>query len=288
MPGREAISDADILAAGYTVRAASMDMDMVMLDLMYAPNDKVTLMVMPMYMWHRMTMVGIDPMAGMGGMGGHAGHMTLGYGETHTHGSEGFGDTFVSVSYRFARKPGFGAHATLGVWVPTGAVDLKNPDGSFVHYGMQPGGGTWDLEPSLTVHGRDGAFGWGAQAAYRWKTDKENESGFSFGDSFRATGWASYRLAADLGATLRLEYLSEGPVEGHYNAGHNHAAPPDRQANYGGDTVTAGFGINWVLPVGRASPPQIGAEVSVPLIQDLNGIQLPQDWKLAVNLNKTF
>src|SRR5690606_23852259 len=56
--GTDELSDAEVLAAGYTVRALSMEMDMLMLDLMYAPTDNITLMVMPHYMWHRMEMVG--------------------------------------------------------------------------------------------------------------------------------------------------------------------------------------------------------------------------------------
>lgn len=289
--GTQAISDAEIVAAGYSARTEIMEMDMVMLDLMFAPSDKVTLMVMPMYMWHRMTMVGIDPTGGAGGghagHGGHSGH-TLGFGERHEHGIRGWGDTLVSASYRLARSPRLGAHATLGVWVPTGASDRENPDGTFVHYGMQPGSGTWDLEPSLTVHGREGVFGWGAQAGYRWRTKAENGSGFAFGDVARATGWASYLLAADLGATTRLEWRHEGAIEGHYDGPHHHDAPADRQANYGGDTVSAGFGLNWLLPVGRSDRPQLGAEFSVPLHQDLNGIQPPQKWRFALSLGREF
>jgi hypothetical protein len=288
--GTGAITDAEIVAAGYTTRTASMEMDMAMLDLMFAPNDKVTFMLMPMYMWHRMTMVGIDPMGGMGGggHGGHGGGHALGFGETHSHGSEGFGDTLVSASYRLARSPHFGAHATLGVWAPTGASGRKNDDGTFVHYGMQPGSGTWDVEPSLTVHGREGPVGWGAQAAYRWRTESANGSGFAFGDVARASGWASYLLASDLGATARLEWRHEGKVEGHYNGAHHHAAPADRQENYGGDMVSAGLGLNWLLPVGGSKRPQLGAELSVPLHQDLNGIQAPQDWRFALNLSREF
>ena len=287
--GTGAITDAEIVAAGYTVRTASMEMDMAMLDLMFAPNDRVTFMVMPMYMWHRMTMIGIDPMGGMGGgHGGHGGGHTLGFGETHSHGSEGFGDTLVSASYRLARSPRLGAHATLGVWVPTGAADLKNADGTFVHYGMQPGGGTWDLEPALTIHGREGPIGWGAQAAYRWRTESENGSGFAFGDVARASGWASYLLANDLGATARIEWRHEGKVQGHYNGPHAHAAPADRQENYGGDTVSAGLGLNWLLPVGGARRPQLGAEFTVPLHQNLNGIQAPQKWRASLSLSRAF
>jgi len=289
LAGGSEIADPAIVAAGYSSRTRSMTMDMVMLDLMFAPTDDLTLMVMPHYMRHRMTMVGIDPMAGAGGgHGGHHGGHALPFGESHAHGTEGFGDTLVSASYRLGRRPGFGAHATLGVWVPTGSVDKKNADGTFVHYGMQPGGGTWDLEPSLTVTGRAGAVAWGGQAAYRWRTSAHNESGFAFGDRARASGWASYLLGSAVGATARLEYLHEGRVLGHYNGAHNHAAPTDRQENYGGDTVTAGLGLNWLLPTASARRPQLGAEVAAPLYQDLNGIQARQQWRLSLALSQAF
>lgn len=288
--GTELVADAALLAAGYSARTQSMEMDMAMFDLMYAPNDHLTLMVMPMYMKHRMTMVGIDPVAGAGG-GGHSGHgsgAALPFGKTHAHSTEGFGDTLVSASYRLARGLRFGAHATLGVWAPTGSVDRKNPNGTFVHYGMQPGGGTWDLDPSLTMYGRIGQFGWGTQAGYRWRMQSANKSGFRFGDEARVTGWLSYLLDADLGATGRLEFRHQGMIVGHYNAAHNHKAPPDRQRNYGGDTVTAGFGLNWLMPVGKGNRPQLSAELAVPLYQNLNGFQAPERWRLSFGISRAF
>jgi hypothetical protein len=287
--GDDEIADPAIVAAGYSSRASAMTMDMLMLDLMFAPNDDITLMVMPHYMWHRMEMVGIDPAAGSGGgHGGHHGGHAIPFGETHEHSTDGFGDTLVSASYRLARSAGFGAHATLGLWVPTGSAKQKNPDGTFVHYGMQPGGGTWDIEPSLTLTGRSGLIGWGGQAAYRWKTDATNTSGFAFGDKARATGWVSYLLGSDVVATTRLEYVHEGKVQGHYDGSHNHSAPPDRQENYGGDTVSAGLGLNWLLPVGGDQRPQLSAEISVPFYQNLNGIQAPLGWRVSMGLSQAF
>ena len=294
--GTRDIADADILAAGYTARTHSMVMDMVMLDIMYAPTDDLTLMVMPHYMWHRMEITGIDPMGGMHGMDGmdhmagmddHAGH-SMGFGDIHSHGTQGFGDTLVSASWRLARSRGLSAHATLGVWVPTGAVDKTNPDGTFVHYGMQPGSGTWDIEPALTIGGRQGAFGWGAQGSYRWRSEKENASGFSFGDKARVSSWVSTLLSPSVGTTARIEYTHEGQIEGHYNGPHNHSAPPDRQENYGGDVVSASLGLNWLLPTGGAMRPQLGVEGGLPLYQDLNGIQAPEKWRMAVSLSHTF
>ena len=297
--GTDTVSDAEILAAAYTTRAARMEMDMVMLDIMYAPNDKVTLMVMPHWMRHEMTMVGIDPAnTGMGmddGMGtgmdmppGHDHGHGLALGQTMTHTSSGFGDTLASASYRLANTRSFKAHATFGVWIPTGEVARKNPDGTFLHYGMQGGSGTWDIEPSLTVSGRKASWGWGAQAAYRWRSESENKSGFVFGDRFVSNIWTSYAVSRAASLTGRLGYEHEGAIEGHYNGPHNHATPADRQQNYGGDTVLAAFGANIALPLGGAMPVQLGFEGGVPIYQNLNGIQQPEKWRFSAALTTTL
>ncbi|QKG72090.1 transporter [Erythrobacter mangrovi] len=287
LSGTEPIADAEILAAGYTVRAREMTMDMVMLDLMYAPNDKLTLMVMPHWMRHEMTMVGIDPMnAGAGGM--DQAHHGLAFGQTMTHSTQGFGDTLVSASYRMANSPTFKAHATLGLWLPTGNIDRRNPDGTFVHYGMQSGGGTWDSEPSATVSGQLGAVGYGVQASYRWRCESRNASGFAFGDRASASGWLSYLVDNGFSLTSRLTWEHEGQILGEYSGPHKNASPSDGQENYGGSRVIAGLGANIALPFGGRDRPQIGVEFGVPLFQDLNGVQLPEDWRASVALTKTF
>lgn len=292
--GTDPVSDAEVLAAGYTVAASEMTMDMVMLDLMYAPTDTLTFMVMPHWMRHEMTMVGIDPANTGMPMGGMEmgdmdhGHHGLAFGQSMTHSTQGFGDTLVSVSYRLANTPGLKAHATLGVWAPTGKVDRKNADGTFAHYMMQSGSGTWDIEPALTVAGQSGMIGYGAQASYRWRTKDANESGFAFGDKAQASGWVSYLVDSGFSLTSRLTWEHEGQILGHYNGPHNHRTPSDIPANYGGDTVLAGFGANIALPVSGRHRPQIGMEVGVPLYQDLNGIQLPEDWRASLSLSQTF
>ncbi|MEC7161002.1 MAG: hypothetical protein VXW57_04230, partial [Pseudomonadota bacterium] len=183
---------------------------------------------MPHWMRHDMAMVGIDPantgmghgdmdhMSGDTGMGGmDHNHHSMAFGQTMSHSTQGFGDTLVSASYRLANTPAFKAHATLGVWAPTGKVDRKNANGTFVHYMMQSGSGTWDIEPSVTVAGQSGLIGWGAQASYRWRTDDENESGFAFGDKAQATGWLSYLVDSGFSLTSRITWEHEGQILGH-------------------------------------------------------------------------
>jgi hypothetical protein len=258
------------------MRAKRMTMDMAMLDIMYAPTDDLTLTLSPQYVWNRMTMVGIDPM--------DDGPMT--FGETMKESSEGIGDTLLSASLRLVRRPHLKAHVTLGVWAPTGSVSRRNDDGTFMEYCMQPGSGTWDLEPSATLTGGGGALGWGVQAGYRWRVEHRNDSGFRLGDRGRVSGWLSYRVQPTLALIARAEFSSQGRIHGEYNGPHNDMSPPDFPHNYGGEMLTGAVGANWQL-LGKSGP-QLGVELGVPLYQKLNGVQVPQDWRLSTAIRHTF
>lgn len=286
--GTEPVSDAVIAAAGYSARTQSMRMDMAMLHIMYAPNDTVTFTLMPMWMRMEMSMVGVGaPMDGgmmpdSGGM--HGGHHMPMPGQTMTHSTEGFGDTEVGALVALSRRPALSAIVGLALSMPTGQVDRKNPDGTFVHYGMQSGSGTWDVIPSFTLKGTQNPFSWGVQGKYRFRTENENDSGFRFGDIFTANAWVAVPLSRWVSVSGRVGYSGEGRVKGHYNATHNHAAPPDRPANYGGQLIDAGLGVNTAF--GKYW--RLGAEANMPLYQDLNGIQAPKRWGVNASLSRTF
>jgi len=250
---------------------------MAMLHIMWAPNDRVTLMVVPSWMRMRMTMLGIADGAA------HGMHM-LGVGETMTHSVSGISDTQFGALVSLSHDPKLSAHAGLMVSAPTGSVSRRNPDGSFVHYGMQPGSGTWDLQPSLTLRGAARHFGWGVQASYLARTGSENSSGFKFGDKFAATGWLSKPVGQRISLSGRLAYTTEGAVKGHYNSGHNHASPPDRQANYGGKRLEAGLGANVLIGENL----RFSAEATLPLWQSVNGIQPPKRFGINSGISMMF
>ena len=195
--GTRTISDHDIAMAGYTSRTKSMTMDMVMLHLMWAPSDRVTFALMPMWMRMEMTMLGIGAHDddGHDGGGQHGGHHALAPGETMKHSVSGIGDTELGALVALSRNPKLSAHAGLAVSIPTGSVSRKGHDGAFVHYGMQPGSGTWDLIPSFTVGGGSDALRWGAQARYKFRAKNRNESGYRLGDRFDASAWLARPLS---------------------------------------------------------------------------------------------
>lgn len=275
--GSDAISDADIVTAGYTSRTQAMSMDMAMLHVMWAPSDRVTLLAMPSWTRMTMTMVGISSAPAVG-------HHALAQGKTMAHSTSGLGDTRLGALVALSRNPSLSAHAGLVVSVPTGSVSRKDNDGNFVHYGMQPGSGTWDIQPSLTLRGARPGFGWGVQASYLARTGTANSSGFKLGDRVAATAWLSKPLGERFSLSARLAYTDEGAIKGHYNAGHNHAAPPDRQANYGGKRLEAGIGANVLL--GDAF--QLGIEATVPLQQNLNGIQVRKRFAPSLHVSRKF
>lgn len=277
--GTTDLTPAQVASAGYAVRDSAMTMDMAMLHVMYAPNDRVTLMLVPSWMRMGMTMEGLPAMAG--GMAGHGGHALM-PGQTMAHSVQGLGDTQFGALVSLSRRPELSAHAGLMVSAPTGSVSRRNASGAFVHYMMQGGSGTWDLNPSFTLHGTNRHFGWGAQVTYLFRTEDANNSGFRFGDRFTATAWASKPVTGSLSLSTRLVFAREGTIQGHYNGAHGHASPPDLQGNYGGTRIDAGLGANLII----AKRVRLGLEAALPVHQDLNGIQLPR--KFSGNLSASL
>jgi len=153
---------------------------------------------------------------------------------------------------------------------------------------MQTGSGTWDIEPSVTVKGGAGPFGWGAQAGYRWRAEHRNSSGYRLGNRALATGWLSYMFAPTVGATARAEFTHQGRIRGEYDGPHDDMMPNDFPANYGGDLLIGAIGLNWKPSAGMARGPQLGIEFGIPLYQRVNGIQLPQKWQLSAGMRHFF
>ena len=286
--GTTDLTDEQVAVRGYTAGVRSMTMDMAMLDIMYAPTDWLTLMAMPMYMKMDMVMVGLPAAAADDAHAGHA----MEPGMTMSHGVSGFSDTMLSATFTAHRSRQLNLLLTLGLSAPTGSVSRKGADGSFLHYMMQPGSGTWDFAPSLTVTGRDngsdGGWGWGAQAGALIRTSHANSSGYALGDRFTATAWGSRRIAPFASLSARLAWRDEGAIRGHYNAGHHHSSPPDLQPNYGGRRLDLGIGVNLVATGGPLRGARLGVEWLKPAYNDVNGVQLPQTDSLQLNLSRAF
>ncbi len=268
----------------YTTR---MLMDMHMLDLMYAPTDWLTLMLMPQFMSMSMNMnmpVYMNPQD-MGGMFPNGNMRSYMY-------SGGFGDT---SAYAMLNLWGDGNHKlilTHGISAPTGGINIR---GQFMRtqyypYDMQLGSGTWDYKPSLTYTGQWDDVFWGGQVNGIHRLQSQNSSGYRLGDVFQATAWGGYQFNDWFSGTVRGLYTGQGKIVGidqnilQTNSYLPQMPMPDAYSNnYGGTTADLGIGFTLSIPRGRLAGNMISAEWLQPMYTNYQGYQVERYGTLAVN-----
>jgi len=267
--GTDAISAGDILMpeGPYMMAAEDMRMDMHMLGAMYAPTDRITVMVMARYLRKEMTVRRRMPM--------------LGIDDRFETGSDGIGDTSVTCLYRFPDPAaGHRVHVGLGLGLPTGSIDEADDtpmgDGTHLPYPMQLGSGTVDLLPSVTWKAGHGPWRWGAQAAAVLRLG-QNDHGYTLGDRFTASVWGSWKATDVLSTTLRLKGMDWGDIDGSDDALPDAApmmnpnADPDLR---GGSRLELGFGARVMGAAGWAAGQSLALEVLVPIYERLDGPQM--------------
>jgi len=289
LQGTSMVSDAVLASqacAGQdcSLRPAYMNMHMHMLDLMYAPNDWLNLMLMPQFMDMDMDLATLDGAPPADETGG--GHVHSG---PRHHATGGIGDTGLYALVGLFDHSGHHVQAGLGFSAPTGSVDQKiHKQSEFIHYGMQLGSGTWDFRPSLTYTGLQDRWFWGAQVNGIVRLQDRNASGFAWGNQVQSSVWGGYRLIDSLQASIRGVHTLQGQIRGQYNGPQDRSGPMDFPANYGGQYWDVGFGLNLALPEGQLAGHRFGVEWLQPVQDQVNGYQLERTGSLYATWNLPF
>jgi len=294
--GTQSVDDAQLRAYGCgngpcVIAPSSMSASMVMLELMYAPADWVTLMVMPTYMNMDMQSRGLLTPAEQGALPPDVQAMITHH-AGHEHTSGGVGDTGFYATFRVLDAPGSSVLATLGVTAPTGDVgvryrDTHQVDAGFQHYGMQLGSGTWDANPSITYLGTTGPWFYGAQASAVIRMQDANASGYALGNIAQGTAWVGWAADTGVSATLRAAYTSQGSIRGAFNGPIYKLSPMDDPANYGGRFWDVGLGVGYALN-GAFTGNHVAIEWMQPVHDDFNGYQLTRRGTLNAVWNYAF
>ncbi len=262
-----------------------MNMNMHMINVMYAPTDWLNLMVMPKFVDNQMNLRRLE--------GAPAPTPDVHEHRGVSHITGGIGDTTLASLIKLYEAPGHRLHMGLGVSVPTGSVSerfrrMVRIDGGLVHFGMQLGSGTWDFLPSLTYTGDHNRMSWGAQLSGTKRLEDQNKSGYRLGDVFEATTWGGYNLTHWLSTTVRGVYRVQGRVSGDYNDFNRRTGPMDFAGNQGGQFWDIGFGINAAVPSGKFVGHQLSVEWLEPIRTDVNGFQLDRQGRVAATWNYHF
>ena len=287
--GTGSVADAQIVANGcggneciYTPQ--EMDMNMVMLDLMYAPTDWLTLMLMPQFMSMDMQLRRLEGAPPPTPDDIHATH-----GANPFHSTGGVGDIVMAGMFNLYEEPGHKLHFTAGFTAPTGSVNQRvNGNSEFEHYGMQLGSGTWTAWPSLTYNGFAGDFNWGGQFSTMIPLQDYNDSGFSFGTMFQTSAWGGYQIQDWLTGNLRALYTFQDSIAGRYPEPFVATGPMDTPQSYGGQYLDIGIGLNAMVKSGDFQGNHFGIEWMQPAYNDYNGYQLERTGTLWATWGMSF
>ncbi|MDO5970120.1 transporter [Flavivirga aquimarina] len=260
--------------ADYMVAPQNMTMNMHMLGGMYAPSDKLTLMVMANYIENDM---GLQMMTGV----------------DFDTSSGGLGDVSVSALYSLFNKNRKSLHAELGVSFPTGSIEEKDvtpmSSGTDVQlpYPMQTGTGSFGTKLGLTYLGQCDNFSWGHQLNAKININ-DNDQDYKFGNRYSFNNWLAAKAGDNLSVSLRLEGLLVDEIDGASSDLNPMMVTTADTANSGGTYINSGIGLNYLVTNGGLKGLRFAAECATPLYQDLNGIQLKQNYNLTFGLQYAF
>ena len=251
------ISNEDIYQ-NFMVAPQKMNMNMHMLGAMYAPSDRVTLMVMGNYISNSMD-------------------LRTGMGVDFTTESGGLGDITVSSLIKIMNNNRQSLHGNVGISIPTGDIDQRDAtpmmNDAQLAYPMQLGSGTWDPSLGLTYLGQSDKFSWGAQSKYKFRLG-ENSENYTFGNRFDVVGWGAIKVSDYFSFSTSLSYFDTQKIDGVDADLNPMMMPLFNTDNSGRSQLDVGFGTNFFVPKGSLKDLRIGAEIKIPAYQKVNGIQM--------------
>lgn len=278
--GTDDLTEAKVLQ-DFLVVPTRMDMDMLMFGGMYAPTDRLTLMVMGMFQSNVMD------------------HL-IRNGVTFRTRASGFGDTKLSGIFSAWRGQAMGAghHVMLnfGASLPTGSINNSDvtPGGTVIlPYPMQLGSGTVDLLPGVTYSGHRGRFSWGAQARATLRTGR-NYRGYALGNRAGIGGFGAYSPRDWISASFRLDYESWGNIDGRDRAFDGQVAAnlvhTVRTDNKGGQRLNALLGLNLIVPSdwGHLAGHRLAIEGGLPVWEKRDGPQMATEYVFTIGWQKAF
>ena len=257
-----AVHNDSTFSAGAGMRKAptKMDMHMQMIGIMHALTDEWTLMLMLMH--HEKSMESVN----------NADAVT-------TSEAEGWGDVRFSGMRKFYETEDAKAHFTVGLSLPTGAIDEKNAAGTrTLGYPMQLGSGTFDLLPGVTYLKQAETWSWGAQAHGTIRLG-DNDHDYTLGNRLDTHLWTQKPMNDHLSLGARLHSAVWGNVDGQDNTTNMRSMMPGgREDMQGGFVTCLGLGANYTLGNGH----RLAFEFVKPLYQNYDGYQMERDWTLTL------
>ena len=266
--GTRRISDAKILER-FMATPTDMTMQMHMGMVMYAPTDKLTLMVMVPYIRKSMNHITRDGMQ-------------------FTELTSGLGDIELRGLYSlYARKDL--RHRFLlnaGVGLPTGSINKKMGD-MRLEYPMQLGSGTVSLIPGFTYLGQAKPWGWGAEFIPTVRIGR-NRNGYRLGNHYQPSVWGARQLTPWLSLSARANGDIRRNIRGADAALDIMDEPTKDPTLQGGKRLDITLGMSIHPTEGFLKDSQFFVHFNKPIFQSLDGPQLQRRWAIKLGWQREF
>ncbi len=181
--------------------------------------------------------------------------------------ASGFGDTLVFARYTLfdIDRPGstFRIAPLLGAYLPTGYYDKSNASG-LLPQALQNGSGSVDPFMGLTAAFYNRNYGWSWDAT--WRHNLPSPGGFDLGDEARTDGEFEFRIFPHSLPSSFLPNELWGVFETNLIS--------NNRSEIAGNLDSASGGFSWLFWSGFDYATlhwELGAEVGVPVVQNLNG-----------------
>ena len=246
-----------------------MTMEMHMLMVMYAPTDKLTLMMMLPYIFKDMNHLTVD-------------------GERFAERTNGIGDIELRGTYSIFVTKNLRHRLFLngGVGLPTGSID-ETMDGMQLEYPMQLGSGTVSLLPGFTYLGQAAPWGWAADFGSTVQLGR-NDRGYRQGNHYHL----SVSIARQLTNSVSLLAGARGELWENISGADSELDPndePTKDTNLqGGRRLNAVLGITFHPQSGLLKGQHFHVQGEVPVVQSLDGPQLQRSWAIRCGWQVEF
>jgi len=266
--GSNDISEREILNRFFAA-PTDMTMEMHMLMVMYAPTDKLTLMMMLPYIFKDMNHLTAD--------GGRFAERTNGIGDIELRG------TYSIFATKDLRHRLF---LNGGVGLPTGSID-ETMDGMQLEYPMQLGSGTVSLLPGFTYLGQAAPWGWAADFGSTVQLGR-NDRGYRQGNRYQL----SVSIARQLTNSVSLLAGARGELWENISGADSELDPndePTKDTNLqGGRRLNVVLGITFHPQSGVLKGQHFHVQGEVPVVQSLDGPQLQRSWAIRCGWQVEF
>ncbi len=256
--GTERIEDAAILGR-FAATPTDMTMQMHMGMGMYAPTDKLTLMVMVPYVRKSMNHVARD-------------------GTRFNELTSGIGDIELRSLYSLYSRKDLRHRLLLnaGIGLPTGSIN-KTMGGMRLEYPMQLGSGTVSLMPGFTYLGQEAPWGWGAEFIPTLRLGRNNK-GYRLGNRYQPSIWGARQVTHWLSVSAGANGEISQNIRGADAALDPMDEPTKDPTLQGGRRLNIKLGMSLHPAEGFLKGHEFFVNANKPVLQSLDGPQLQRRW----------